>query len=56
MNAGHKINERFLGRLRGLRGLRYLKALGAFFCRKNDVLVVQAQEGVDQEVNHPILP
>jgi len=24
--------------------------------RKNEVLVVQAQEGVDQEVNHPILP
>jgi hypothetical protein len=23
---------------------------------KNIVLVVQAQEGVDQEVNHPILP
>jgi hypothetical protein len=36
MNAGHKINERFLGRLRGLRGLRrlrYLKALGAYFSR-----------------------
>ena len=42
---------------RGLRHHRYFcVALRGLFIRKNDVLVVQVQEGVDQEVNHPILP
>ena len=32
----------------------FVSPLGAFFIQKNDILVVQAQKGVDQEVNHPI--
>ncbi len=31
-------------------------AFRGFFIRKNDILVVQVQEGVDQEVNHPMSP
>ncbi|HNX03336.1 MAG TPA: hypothetical protein PKM71_06720, partial [Candidatus Cloacimonas sp.] len=40
---------------RGLSTHRYFcVALRGFFIRKDDFLVVQAQEEVDQEVNHPI--
>ena len=42
---------------RGLRHHRYFcVALRGLFIRKNDVLVVQVQEGIYQEVNHPISP
>ena len=42
---------------RGLRHHRYIRvALRAFFIRKDEVLVVQAQEEVDQEVTIAMSP
>jgi len=56
-NGENEKNTRGLLFPRGLRHHRYFGvALRGFFIRKNDVLVVQAQEGVDEEVNHPMLP